>query len=111
MISKKGCRQKGAGFERELVHLFQEAMPHTKVKRGLQMRAGAECPDVDAAPFWIEAKRMKKANPRAALRQAEADAPAGRVPVAVTRDDREAAIVTLRLTDFLELLEAMNWEV
>ena len=97
-------RRKGLRYERELVHLFREAMPGAEVRRGLQSRGGEEVPDVDCPVFWIESKRGKKPNVRAALRQAEAAAPQGRIPLAVIRDDRAEAFVALSLEDFLEFI-------
>lgn len=93
-------RRKGACFERELRRLFAAAMPGADVKRGLQSR-GEEVADVDCPVFWIEAKRGRKPNVRAALEQAENAAPKGRIPVAVIRDDRKRAFVALSLDDFL----------
>jgi hypothetical protein len=66
-------------------------------------------PDVDCPVFWPEAKRGRKPNVRAALRQATDAAPKGRVPVAVIRDDRAEAFVALSLDDFLELVREW-WE-
>ena len=97
-------RRKGAAWERELVHIFREAMPGADVRRGLQCRGGEEVPDVDCPVFWPEAKRGKKPNVRAALRQATDAAPKGRIPLAVIRDDRAEAFVALPLDDFLELV-------
>ena len=97
-------RRKGAEWERELKWLFAEALPGVDVKRGLQFRSGAEVPDVDAPPFWIEAKRGKRPPVRAALRQVTAEAPQGRIPLAVIRDDREAPFVVMLLDDFLDLV-------
>ena len=97
-------RRKGADWERPLVHLFREAMPGADVRRGLQCRGGEEVPDVDCPVFWLESKRGKKPNVRAALRQAEAAAPQGRIPMAVIRDDRQEAFVALSLADFLEFI-------
>lgn len=96
-----GSRRKGVAFERELVQRFREALPESGARRGLQSRSGKEAPDVEVPPFWIEAKRGKKPNVRAALQQAEADAPQGRIPVAVIRDDRCEAFVALPLDYFL----------
>ena len=96
-------RRKGANFERELVHLFRDALPGAEVRRGLQCR-GEEVPDVDCPVFWVEAKRGKKPNVRGALRQACAAAPKGRIPLAIIRDDREDAFVSLNLDDFLEIV-------
>jgi len=103
-------RRKGATFERELVWRFREVMPGAEVKRGLQSRSGEEVADVDCPVFWIEAKRGRKPNVRAALKQAEASAPKGRIPVAVIRDDRAAPFVALSLEDFLELVREW-WEL
>ena len=102
-------RRKGAAWERELVHLFRRAMPGATVRRGLQCRSGAEVPDVDCPVFWLESKRGKKPNVRAALRQATEAAPNGRIPLAVIRDDRADAFVALSLEDFLELISEW-WE-
>ena len=97
-------RRKGARFERWLVHRFREAMPGVDVRRGLQSRGGEEVPDVDAPPFWVEAKRGRKPNIRGALRQVIEAAPPGRIPIAVVRDDRAEPHVTLTLDDFLDLV-------
>ena len=97
-------RRKGAAWERELVHRFREAMDGADVRRGLQCRGGEEVPDVDCPVFWPEAKRGKRPNVRAALRQAMDAAPKGRIPLAVVRDDRAEAFVALSLDDFLELV-------
>lgn len=104
-----GSRRKGANYERALVHLFREAMPGAEVRRGLQCRGGEEAPDVDCPVFWVEGKRGKKPNVRAALRQATDSAPPGRIPIAVIRDDRAEAFVALALDDFLELVRDW-WE-
>ena len=100
-------RRKGAAYERELVHLFREAMPNAEVRRGLQSRSGEEVADVECPVFWVEAKRGRRPNPRAALAQAQRDVAASgsdKVPVAVIRDDRQEAFVALPLEDFLELV-------
>lgn len=102
-------RRKGATFERELVWRFREVMPGADVKRGLQSRDGGEVADVDCPVFWVEAKRGKKPNVRGALRQAETAAGSGRIPLAVIKDDRSPAFVTMGLEDFLELVKEW-WE-
>ena len=99
-----GSRRKGADFERALVRRFREAMPDTTIRRGLQCRSGQEAPDVDVPCVWIEAKRHRRTNIKAALAQATETAPKGRWPVAVCKDDNAAAIVAMALDDFLELL-------
>ena len=102
-------RRKGIRFEREIVRRFREVMPGAEVRRGLQARSGDEVADVDCPVFWPELKRGKKPNIRAALRQAADAAPKGRLPIAVVRDDRADATVTLLLDDFLELVSEW-WE-
>ena len=104
-MTGKMSRRKGAQYERDLVKLFRDAMPGANVRRGLQSRGGGEVPDVDCPLFWVEAKRGRKPNVRAALRQAKDDCGDDRTPVAVIRDDREEAFVVLGLDDFLQLTE------
>jgi hypothetical protein len=103
-------RRKGANFERALAIRFREVMPGATVRRGLQSRSGEEAPDVDVPCFWLEAKRHKRTNIKAALRQAHDDAPPGRWPIAVCKDDREPAIVAMALDDFLDLVGEW-WEL
>ncbi len=103
-MSGARSRRKGANYERAMVHRFREAMPGAEVRRGLQYRSGDEVADVDCPVFWPELKRGKKPNVRAALRQARAAVPKGRVPVAVIRDDRQEPFVALLLDDFLDLV-------
>ena len=80
-----------------------------KVRRGLQYREGSDSPDVICPGFWIECKRGKRTNPRAALRQAIVDAKGKPVwPIAICRDDGEEGTVTLRLHNFVELLTEWN---
>ena len=102
-------RRKGAAFERATVHRFREVMPDADVRRGLQSRSGEDAADVECPVFWVESKRHRRTNIRAALRQAVEAAPKGRIPIAVCKDDRETATVTMLLDDFLELVREW-WE-
>lgn len=97
-------RRKGARAERELVLLFREAMPGAEVRRGIQSRTGGECADVECPVIWVESKRGRKPNVRAALAQARAAAPAGRIPVAVIHDDRAKPFVALAQVALLDLV-------
>ena len=108
-MSGSKSRRKGHDFERTLVELFSKAMPGAKIRRGFQYRNGEESPDVDCPVFWIEAKCGRKPNVRAALRQAYEAAPMGRMPLAVVRDDRKGAFVSMALNDFLEIVSEW-WE-
>lgn len=101
MTSGAGSRRKGHQFERDVAAWFREMLPGCHVKRGLQSR-GAEEPDVCIPHFWVECKRGKKTNIKAALRQASLDTD-GRRPLAICKDDREPTTVTMYLDDFLDL--------
>ncbi len=102
-------RRKGADFERWLVGRLRVVFP--EASRGIgQARSGGEIPDVKGCwPYWIEAKKGKVTNWRAALKQA-VDYLAGqkggayREPVAICRDDGKPAVVVMRLDDWLTLV-------
>jgi hypothetical protein len=101
----KLSRTKGANFEREMVQRFIEVFGPDAVRRGFQYRDGSEVADVVTPCLWVECKRGRKTNIKAALRQAiEASQGKGLWPVAVCRDDQEDATVTLTLEDFLDLM-------
>ena len=95
-------RRKGANYERELARQFAEILP---AQRGIQYRSGEEAADVECEHVWVEAKRGKRTNPKKALKQAIEAAPEHKIPIAVCRDDREEAIVTMRLNDFFTLFK------
>ena len=99
--------RKGKSFEREIAIKFREKYPDAK--RGYQFRDGADAPDVIVGDWWIECKRStRNTNPKAAIAQAVeaiAAAKSDKKPIAVTKDDRSEILVTLFLSDFLELLK------
>jgi hypothetical protein len=100
-----GARRKGLDWEREVVRLFAEVFGADKVRRGFQYRDGSETPDVVAPIFAIECKRGKRTEPKAALKQAlAASAGKGLWPIAVCKDDKAPATVTMHLEDFLDLV-------
>jgi hypothetical protein len=103
-VNGRGARRKGHDFERELVHVFR-AVFGEDVRRGCQFRDGAEAADVVTPALWVEAKRGRRTNPRAALAQAvEACGERPLWPVAVCKDDKAPPFVAMRLDDFIELL-------
>ena len=104
-MNGRSSRRKGHNFEREVANLFKEIMPGQNIRRGFQMRDGSEAPDVIMPIFWPECKRGKKPNIRAALKQSANDAKKGYIPIAIVKDDREAATVTILLEDFLGIVE------
>ena len=100
----KASRTKGHGFEREVAAFLRERVG-IDAKRGLsQPRGGsAEEPDVltpGGWPLWLECKRGKKTDSRAAMRQARNALVRGSVdawPVVICRDDGEDAYATVPL--------------
>ena len=110
----KKSRNKGHAFEREIARVFRPYFPDAK--RGFQTRGGTnEEPDVKGTPWYIECKRMRRCNPLAALRHAEealyVTAEEGtrrkdpRPPLAICKNDRERATVTLYLDDFMNMVD------
>ncbi len=96
-------RRKGAKWERDVATTFRERGA-SSAKRGLgQARDGREVADVEGLPWWLECKVGARLNVVAALAQARA-ATDGRVPIVVAKLDRCEPIVTLSLTDFLDLV-------
>ena len=104
----RGAQVKGKSFERKVAKLFTEALGY-QFKRGIgQSRGGGqEVPDgysEEADLFHIEAKCQQRTNIKGALLQAISDveeSKSGRIPIAVTHEDRSDTYVTLRLEDFL----------
>ena len=105
----RSSRVKGAGFEREIANLFRDRYG-LKAHRGDQRRDGNHEADADwrGCPWWIECKRAKtRADIQGAVRQAE-EASAVRPALVITRRDRDTALVTMRLTTFLALLDHLT---
>ena len=101
-------RRKGRAWEQKVARLFREALPGIEVRRlgGLQAskNESGNAPDVAAGPFWIECKVGARTNPRAALAQAvEGAAGLGPIPIAVTKDDNQDPIITMKLADALDI--------
>lgn len=99
----KRSRTKGHSFEREMARYFSKRLG-LSVRRGLQYRDGAECPDIVGVPgFWIECKRMKRVPLSKSMRQAIDDAGEGEIPMVVARSDRTIPIVVVHPEDLDEL--------
>jgi len=78
----RSARVKGATFERDLAKYFTD---NTK----------------------LEAKRQKRCRIKAAMQQAIDDANVnGKIPVAITKDDRADILCTMRLDDWIKLFNA-----
>jgi hypothetical protein len=106
----RGARAKGFAFERDIAKKITEAVG-IEFKRGLgQTRnGGEEISDVysEAVPsIHIEAKRQKRCNIKAALRQAIEDtSQSDKIPIAITKDDRQDILVTMRFEDWVSFLD------
>ena len=104
----RGARAKGANFERWTANHLTENTP-LEARRGLaQTRGGgAEVSDVEIDYIHIEAKRHKRCNIKAALNQAINDSACnGKIPVAITKDDREEVLCTMLLSDWLKFFNS-----
>ena len=104
----RGARAKGANFERWIANYLTEETP-LEARRGLaQTRGGgAEVSDVEIDYIHIEAKRHKRCNIKAALEQAINDSSAnGKIPVAITKDDRKDILCTMLLEDWVKFFKA-----
>ena len=105
---------KGRSFEQAVARKFRVIFGD-QVGRGWQSRSGDNAPDlVGCGPLWVAAKHHKLAPIRGALRQAQAAQKAysqvnahDPLPyvIAVTKDDRKPALVTLEFDTFLEIIE------
>ena len=105
----RGARLKGANFERELAKIFNAKFNDLNAQRGLgQTRGGGEeIADVEMEHIHIEAKRHKRCNIKAAMRQAIEDSKTkDKLPVAITKDDRQPILVTMHLEDWLTIFES-----
>tara|TARA_Y100001938_G_C8072914_1_gene424232 strand:- start:47 stop:412 length:366 start_codon:yes stop_codon:yes gene_type:complete len=104
----RGARRKGANFERWLANTLSE-MTGLEAKRGLaQTRGGgAEVSDVSIDYIHVEAKNHIRCNIKAALVQAINDSEqSGKMPVAITKDDRKPVLCTMLLDDWITLFNA-----
>ena len=97
-------KKKGADWERAVVKVFVEDLG-IEAKRCRQYTNNHGLPDVEAGKWWIECKRTKSRAPiTSAFQQACEDCPSDKVPLAITKEDRKPALVTMRLSDFIELI-------
>ena len=104
-ITGRSARRKGHDFERAVAAQLARVFGCDKVHRGFQYRNGSDAPDVVCPGFWVECKRGRRTNSRAALRQAVEDASGkGLWALAVCKDDRDDAYVVMNFDDFVDLL-------
>lgn len=93
-------RSKGKRGELELAKELRKY--GFEARRGQQYCGGNGDADVIGVPgLHIECKRVERLNVENAMRQAEADAKKGEIPVVMHRANREEWKVTMRLEDFM----------
>lgn len=112
MVTGAGCKQKGSAYERDVCAHVAERIPGITPRRMVNCHDGnwRGQKDLAAMPYLApELKRVEALNFREAMRQAERNAPAGEVPLVITRRNREAtgdSLVVLRLDAFLDMYAA-----
>lgn len=94
-------RQKGKRGELDLVD-FLRAWGFM-ARRGQQFSGGGDSPDVVAnlAGVHIECKRVEAGNLYGWLKQAERDAPEGKIPMVFHRRNEEQWVVIMHAADFM----------
>jgi hypothetical protein len=97
-------RQKGKRGERECAAELGQLLG-VDARRGVQFQGGPDSPDVvlDGVAIHVEAKRVERLQLWAAIEQAAADAPAGKVPVVWHKANRRASVVVVETSRLLEL--------
>lgn len=109
----KGARKKGHDFERDMANFLSENTDFVW-KRGLTQTRDGGTEDADVVTenetlnktYHIEVKRQKRVSIPAAYKQAITDAPS-KAPIIITKSDREDILVTMKLTDWIKLFNAM----
>lgn len=96
-------RNKGTNGERELAR-FLTIRGHP-ARRGVQYSGSPESPDIvcPSLPFHFEVKRTERLRIHESMRQAIRDA-GDATPAVAHRRNRDDWLVTMRLSDLLELI-------
>lgn len=106
-MSGRYSRTKGHSFEREIARLLRPLYP--QARRGLQYRDGVEACDVEGTPFHIECKRMKKVDIKKAFAQAKKDCQGKRIPIVISKEDRQEILITLDADGELLTIPFEDW--
>jgi len=101
-------RQKGKRGEREAAAELG-AILGVDARRGVQYQGGPDSPDVvlDGVPIHVEAKRTERLSLWAAIEQAKADAPAGKVPMVWHKANRRGSVVIVETERLWEFVHAV----
>lgn len=97
-------KQKGSAGERELSNKLKEYGFDT---RRSQQYCGAngDSDVVGIDGLHIECKRVERLNVSDAMKQAVSDAKSGNVPVVMHRKNREEWLVTMRMSDWVDMFK------
>lgn len=97
-------RMKGKRAELEIARFLRDH-GFTEAKRGQQYRGGADSPDVvGLTGFHIEVKRVERLDLNAAMEQSIRDSAPDETPIVVHRRNNDYWKVTMRLDDFMEVI-------
>ena len=103
MMKPGGGRAKGHAWERQVAIMLRPYFP--KAKRGLQYQIGFDGSDVIETPFFIECKRGKKVNIRAAFAQAHGDNKTGKPVLIMSKEDNCKPVVSMEWETFEDLIK------
>lgn len=95
----RSSRVKGHSYEREVAILLRPVFPDAC--RLLEYQEGLGVDIANTGPFRFQCKRNKGYAPLSKMYEAEDGVG---IPVLVTKADRKDALVALKLSDFLDLL-------
>lgn len=95
MTSGKTSRTKGHNFEREVAKLLRIYYPNAK--RQLEYQEGVGFDIAETGDLSVQCKVGKSFKIEKALKEAERS---GKIPVAITKKDRENIVVSLYWKDF-----------
>lgn len=105
MVSRKGLRKKGHGFERSVALQLREFWPN--VRRQLEYHVD-DCMGVDlmnTGHYRIQCKATKRYVSLKAIDEVVCDEQiAGEVPVLIAKADRGRTLVAIPMEEFLRLL-------
>lgn len=104
-ITCMNSKRKGNRGEVELAHILQSY--GYDAHRAQQFAGGFDSPDVYGLPgIHIECKRVEKLNIENAMAQSIRDSEGKAIPAVFHRKNRAEWLVTMRMTDFMEIYEA-----
>ena len=95
---------KGKRAELEIARFLREH-GFAEARRGQQFKGGADSPDVvGLTGFHIEVKRVERLDLNAAMEQSIRDSAPNETPIVVHRRNNDYWKVTMRLDDFMEVI-------